>query len=66
MQYIDPPRHNRLHGPHHCMAAIMARMEAEIMIGSVLARFPGIRLAVPAGEVEFQRQGLIRGPHTLP
>ncbi|MEU1161438.1 cytochrome P450 [Streptomyces sp. NPDC005921] len=54
------------HGPHHCMAAIMARMEAEIMIGSVLTRFPGIRLAVPPREVEFQRQGLIRGPRTLP
>ncbi|MFK0285218.1 cytochrome P450 [Streptomyces sp. NPDC090499] len=54
------------HGPHHCMAAIMARMEAETMIGSVLARFPGIRLAVPPEEVEFQRQGLIRGPRTLP
>ncbi|MET9383423.1 cytochrome P450 [Streptomyces sp. NPDC002928] len=54
------------HGPHHCLAAIMARMEAEVMISSVLDRFPGIRLAVPADEVEFQRQGLIRGPRTLP
>nr|WP_308406009.1 cytochrome P450 [Streptomyces sp. TML10] len=54
------------HGPHHCLAAVMARMEAEVMIGSVLARFPGIRLAVPAEEVEFQRHGLIRGPRTLP
>ncbi|MFG2967640.1 cytochrome P450 [Streptomyces sp. NPDC048288] len=54
------------HGPHHCMAAIMARMEAEIMIGSVLTRFPGIRLAVPPREVEFQRRGLIRGPRRLP
>ncbi|MFB7334613.1 cytochrome P450 [Streptomyces adustus] len=54
------------HGPHHCLAAIMARMEAEVIIGSVLDRFPGIRLAVPAREVEFQLQGLIRGPRTLP
>ncbi|MGY4966809.1 cytochrome P450 [Streptomyces sp. 900105245] len=54
------------HGPHHCLAAIMARMEAEVMIGSVLTRFPAIRLAVPPEEVEFQRQGLIRGPRTLP
>ncbi|MEU2422541.1 cytochrome P450 [Streptomyces sp. NPDC007851] len=54
------------HGPHHCMAAIMARMEAEVVIASVLTRFPGIRLAVPPEEVEFQRQGLIRGPRTLP
>nr|WP_307622681.1 cytochrome P450 [Streptomyces sp. V3I7] len=54
------------HGPHHCLAAIMARMEAEVMITAVLDRFPEIRLAVPPGEVEFQRQGLIRGPRTLP
>lgn len=54
------------YGPHHCLAAIMARMEAEVMISSVLERFPSIRLAVPPEEVEFQRQGLIRGPRTLP
>ncbi|WP_046727847.1 cytochrome P450 [Streptomyces humi] len=54
------------HGPHHCMAAIMARMEAEVLIASVLTRFPAIRLAVPPEQVEFQRQGLIRGPRTLP
>lgn len=54
------------HGPHHCLAAVMARMEAEVMIGAVLARFPGIRLAVPPEDVGFQTQGLIRGPRTLP
>ncbi|MFD9096799.1 cytochrome P450 [Streptomyces collinus] len=54
------------HGPHFCLAALMARMEAEVMIRAVLDRFPGLRLAVPADEVEFQREGLIRGPRTLP
>ncbi len=54
------------HGPHFCLAALMARMEAEVMIRAVLDRFPGIRLAVPAQEVEFQRQGLLRGPRSLP
>jgi cytochrome P450 len=54
------------HGPHHCLAAIMARMEAEVMISAVLDRFPKIRLAVAPEEVEFQSQGLIRGPRTLP
>ncbi|MET8449202.1 cytochrome P450 [Streptomyces sp. NPDC005209] len=54
------------HGPHHCLAAIMARMEAEVMISALLTRFPDLRLAVPPAEVEFQRQGLIRGPKTLP
>ncbi|MFG2125540.1 cytochrome P450 [Streptomyces sp. NPDC048710] len=54
------------HGPHFCLAALMARMEAEVMIKAVLDRFPGIRLAVPADEVEFQREGLLRGPRALP
>ncbi|MGW4444255.1 cytochrome P450 [Streptomyces sp. NPDC004682] len=54
------------HGPHFCLAALMARMEAEVLIASVMDRFPALRLAVPPGEVEFQRDGLIRGPRTLP
>ncbi|KOX05933.1 cytochrome P450 [Streptomyces sp. NRRL B-3648] len=63
----DSPAHLAFgHGPHHCLAAVMARMEAEVMIGSVLTGFPGIRLAVPPQDVAFQRRGLIRGPRTLP
>ncbi|MFI0189944.1 cytochrome P450 [Streptomyces sp. NPDC017086] len=63
----DHPAHLAFgHGPHHCLAAVMARMEAEIMIGSVLARFPGIRLAVPPEDVPFHRRGLLRGPESLP
>ncbi|MDO0929278.1 cytochrome P450 [Streptomyces sp. TG1A-8] len=54
------------HGPHFCLAALMARMEAEVMIRAVLDRFPGLRLAVAPEEVEFQREGLIRGPRSLP
>ncbi|MBV2354058.1 cytochrome P450 [Streptomyces sp. J2-1] len=54
------------HGPHFCLAALLARMEAEVMISTVLERFPDLRLAVPADQVEFQREGLIRGPRTLP
>ncbi|MEV7244596.1 MULTISPECIES: cytochrome P450 [unclassified Streptomyces] len=54
------------HGPHFCLAALMARMEAEVMIKAVLGRFPRLRLAVAAEDVEFQREGLIRGPRVLP
>ncbi|MGW2212162.1 cytochrome P450 [Streptomyces sp. NPDC001781] len=54
------------HGPHFCLAALMARMEAEVLIEAVMTEFPELRLAVPAEEVEFQRDGLIRGPRTLP
>ncbi|MFV0131704.1 cytochrome P450 [Streptomyces sp. HMX87] len=54
------------HGPHYCLAAAMARMEAEIAIRSVLDRFPRLQLAIPATEVEFLRKGPIRGPRYLP
>ncbi|MGW0336121.1 cytochrome P450 [Streptomyces sp. NPDC003011] len=54
------------HGPHYCLAATMARMEAAVVIRSVLDRFPRLRLAVPAGEVEWLHGGPIRGPRTLP
>ncbi len=54
------------HGPHHCIGASLARMESEVMISSLLGRFPGLRLAVPQENMVWQRKGLIRGPQTLP
>lgn len=54
------------HGPHHCMGAMMARMESEVMLAALLERFPRLRLAVPAEEITFQGKGFIRGPRELP
>ncbi|MER7403012.1 cytochrome P450 [Streptomyces sp. NPDC000070] len=54
------------HGPHYCLAATMARMEAETVIKSVLDHFPHLQLAVRAEDVEFLSKGPIRGPKSLP
>lgn len=54
------------HGPHYCPGATLARMESEILLGSLWTRFPGLRLAVPEEELRWQRGALIRGPETLP
>jgi cytochrome P450 len=35
------------HGIHYCLGAPLARMEAEVALGALLARFPRISLAVP-------------------
>jgi cytochrome P450 len=35
------------HGIHYCLGAPLARMDGEIAIGSLLRRFPGIRLGCP-------------------
>ncbi|WP_432969447.1 cytochrome P450 [Dactylosporangium sp. CA-233914] len=53
------------HGPHHCVGASLARMELGVALDTLLRRFPGLRLAVPADEVPWQ-EGLIRGVKQLP
>ncbi|MCB9760766.1 MAG: cytochrome P450 [Alphaproteobacteria bacterium] len=35
-------------GAHYCLGAHLARLEARIAVGKLLARFPDLRLAVPA------------------
>ncbi|RST12710.1 cytochrome P450 [Streptomyces sp. WAC05374] len=52
-------------GIHYCLGARLARLEGEIAIGSLLRRFPDIRLAVPADRVEW-RLGMVRGLVSLP
>ncbi|MET9479232.1 cytochrome P450 [Streptomyces sp. NPDC006638] len=65
----DRPGPNHLafgHGPHYCVAPHLARVQAHVLLPALFARFPGLRLAVPAEEVAFQQDALIRGPVTLP
>ncbi|KUH36978.1 MULTISPECIES: cytochrome P450 [Streptomyces] len=54
------------HGPHFCVGAMLARLESELLVDALADRFPGLRLAVPAGEVRFRRGALIRGPESMP
>ena len=56
------------HGIHHCLGAPLARMEGQIALGSLLRRFPELRLAVPASELHWGHgDGLVlRGLSELP
>ncbi|MEV7417485.1 cytochrome P450 [Streptomyces sp. NPDC089919] len=53
-------------GPHHCVGSMLARMESEIMLETLLARYPRLALAVPPSHLTWQPAALIRGPKTLP
>ncbi|MFJ3672665.1 cytochrome P450 [Streptomyces sp. NPDC090106] len=53
-------------GPHFCPGAMLARLESELLVDALLDRLPGLRLAVPPGEVPFRKGALIRGPEALP
>jgi cytochrome P450 len=40
------------HGPHFCLGAALARVETEVVLTTLLRRFPGLKLAVPAEELQ--------------
>jgi cytochrome P450 len=54
------------HGIHHCLGAPLARMEAEVALGALLARFPRISLAVPPSELRWRPVSLMNGLEALP
>ena len=61
----DPNPHLALsQGAHFCLGAQLARMEAEIAVGTFLRRFPDFK--GPAEPTEWRRSMLLRGPVALP
>ncbi|GAA2553401.1 cytochrome P450 [Pseudonocardia hydrocarbonoxydans] len=53
------------HGLHHCLGAQLARMELQEAVGSLLAAFPDLRLAVDPADVPWRTGALVRGPEEL-
>ncbi|GGX72414.1 cytochrome P450 [Streptomyces anandii] len=53
-------------GPHYCPGGQLARLESQLLVDALLDRIPGLRLAVPPGQVPFKKGALIRGPEALP
>jgi cytochrome P450 len=61
----QPNRHLAFgHGIHFCLGAPLARIEAPIALGTLLRRFPDLRLA--ADHAEWQPHGLLRAQKRLP
>jgi oxidation protein CepF len=54
------------HGIHHCLGAPLARMELRVAFRALLARFPALRLAVPAADVPFRADTPAYGLERLP
>ena len=50
-------------GPHHCLGASLARLEAGIAFERLVARFPGLALD---GDVVWNGRINLRGPAQLP
>ncbi|MEO3867505.1 cytochrome P450 [Nonomuraea sp. B12E4] len=54
------------HGIHQCLGQQLARVEMRVAFPALLARFPSLRLAVPAEEVPLRDPIQIYGVHSLP
>jgi cytochrome P450 len=54
------------HGPHYCLGAHQARLQLQVAVQHWLELLPGLRLAVPPGQVEWRQDQIVRGPATLP
>ncbi|MEV5379060.1 cytochrome P450 [Streptomyces nondiastaticus] len=54
------------HGIHQCLGQNLARAEIEIALGTLFARIPGLRLAVPLDEVPIKAGHDAQGPVELP
>ncbi|MGW5869009.1 cytochrome P450 [Streptomyces sp. NPDC055239] len=61
-----PPHLTFGHGPHYCTGAPLARLEAEIMLPALFARFPRLSLIVPLEEVGWQMSVIEQHPLTMP
>lgn len=68
---LDVGRSPRTHlgfgaGAHHCIGAQLARMELQEAFRGLLTRLPGLRLAVPASDLELREGQIITSLRKLP
>lgn len=63
-----PPRDSSMFGigRHFCLGAQLARLELEVSLGRILERFPDLALAVPAEEIPYRSNPVVRGPAAIP
>ena len=54
------------HGIHYCLGAPLARMEAEVALGTLLGRFPDLSLAAAPEELRWRPVSLMNGLESLP
>jgi cytochrome P450 PksS len=53
-------------GPHYCLGAPLARLEGRVAIGSLIRRFPDLRLAWPPPQLRWRASVSLRGVVSLP
>ncbi|MER7408516.1 cytochrome P450 [Streptomyces sp. NPDC000070] len=68
---LDIARPARIHqafgyGPHQCLGQNLARLELQVVYGTLYRRVPTLRLAAAIEDLEFDHTGTTYGVHSLP
>jgi cytochrome P450 len=53
-------------GPHQCLGQPLARVELQVVYGTLYRRVPTLRAAVDLAQVPFKHDGLVYGVYELP
>src|SRR4051794_6755472 len=53
-------------GVHACLGQPLARVELQIVYGTLYRRIPGLRLAVPLEQIPFKHDSIVYGVYELP
>jgi cytochrome P450 PksS len=63
----EPNRHLGYgQGIHYCLGAPLARLESQIAIRTLLARYPELKLAAPQKQLRWRNSLILRGLESLP
>jgi cytochrome P450 len=54
------------YGPHQCLGQSLARVELQVVYGTLYRRIPTLRLSTPIEDLEFDHTGTTYGVDTLP
>jgi len=54
------------YGPHQCLGQTLARLELQVVYGTLCRRIPTLRLAVPVDQLPFHHTGTTYGVRCLP
>jgi len=68
---LDLGRNARRHmafgfGVHQCLGQPLARMELQVVYGTLYRRLPGLRLAVDPADIPLKHDGIVYGVYRLP
>jgi cytochrome P450 len=54
------------HGVHYCIGVPLAKMQIEVALSRLIARYPHLRLAVSPQQLKWENSALLRGLVELP